>query len=274
MSNILTVDLSGGSTVVANPKWRMDYGQKMTFTGVELPDTFEVHFSNDQNYGESKTQIYSNGFVTIPDEYLVSERNVFAWVFLHTGPDDGETEYRITIPVRARPVPTDTPPTPQEQSVITETIAALNEGVRRAEAAADRAEDSEAWAVGSIDGEPVPETAPQYHNNAKYYAEGANASAGTATQKASEAAGSAGEASGSASSAASWASSAAGSAQSARQDAQAAESSAERAEQVAGTAGYLDVEINAEGHLIYTKTDSVDVDFELTSDGHLVMEEV
>lgn len=40
-----------------------------------------------------------------------------------------------------------------------------------AESAASDANASEAWAVGTMDGEPVPENAPQHNNNAKYYAE-------------------------------------------------------------------------------------------------------
>lgn len=46
---------------------------------------------------------------------------------------------------------------------------------------------------------------------------------------------------------------------------------AERAEQAATTAGYIDVEI-VNGRLIYTKTDAVDVDFDINEAGHLVME--
>lgn len=34
-------------------------------------------------------------------------------------------------------------------------------------------EQSEAWATGQINGVDVPPSAPQYHNNAKYYAENA-----------------------------------------------------------------------------------------------------
>ena len=47
---------------------------------------------------------------------------------------------------------------------------------------------------------------------------------------------------------------------------------AERAEQAAGVAGYMFVEI-VDGHLIYERTDQVDVDFELDG-GHLYMEGV
>lgn len=48
---------------------------------------------------------------------------------------------------------------------------------------------------------------------------------------------------------------------------------AERAEQAAATAGYLDMEIDDRGHLIYTRTDAVDVSFSL-QDGHLIMEAI
>ena len=40
--------------------------------------------------------------------------------------------------------------------------------------------DAEAWAVGKINGEDVPSTDPRYHNNAKYWADQAASSSGTA----------------------------------------------------------------------------------------------
>ena len=52
-----------------------------------------------------------------------------------------------------------------------------------------------------------------------------------------------------------------------------AEQSAERAEQAANNAGYMDFVIDEDGHLIYTRTDAVDVDFSLV-DGHLIMQGV
>lgn len=44
--------------------------------------------------------------------------------------------------------------------------------------AADKAKDSEAWAVGTKDGEPVPSTDPAYNNSAKHWAESAAAIVG------------------------------------------------------------------------------------------------
>ena len=49
---------------------------------------------------------------------------------------------------------------------------------------------------------------------------------------------------------------------------------ADAAQQAANTAGYIDMEIDENGHLIYTKTSAVDVDFELDENGHLIMEVV
>lgn len=49
--------------------------------------------------------------------------------------------------------------------------------------------------------------------------------------------------------------------------------SADRAEQAAADAGFMDVEIDSNGHLIYTRTDAVDVDLKLVN-GHLIMEAV
>ena len=70
------------------------------------------------------------------------------------------------------------------------------------ETAVDKALDSEAWAVGTRDGEDVGTSDPAYHNNAKYYAESVSASAQTASNAAQTATTKAGEAQASASAAA------------------------------------------------------------------------
>ena len=47
---------------------------------------------------------------------------------------------------------------------------------------------------------------------------------------------------------------------------------AERAEQAANNAGSMEVEIDADGHLIYRKTEMIETDFNLNGNGHLIME--
>ena len=48
------------------------------------------------------------------------------------------------------------------------------------DASREFSKDSEAWAAGTRDGIDIPDTDPQYHNNAKYWAEQAAASSGVA----------------------------------------------------------------------------------------------
>lgn len=92
----------------------------------------------------------------------------------------------------------------------------------------------------------------------------------SASASAAAAASSASDAANSATTAAASASEAAQSASEAESSASSAYTSAERAEQAANNAGYMDIEM-VEGRLIYTRTDAVDVTFEL-DDGHLLME--
>lgn len=114
------------------PLYQYDYGQRLIFTGVELPVSYEVHFSNTEN-GTSKTSLGDSTGVVIPDEFLTSGKPVYVWLFLHAGNDDGETEFMGIINVFKRSKPTDEPPTPEQQSVITQTIAALNSAVEEVE---------------------------------------------------------------------------------------------------------------------------------------------
>ena len=53
------------------------------------------------------------------------------------------------------------------------------------------------------------------------------------------------------------------------------EHEADRAEQAANEAGYMELQINTDGQLIYIRTDAVDVDFSIdTTNGTLIMEAV
>lgn len=144
--NVITANFRNGQFVHTDPLWQYDYGQVLRFTGVALPETFEVHFSNAKEFGQAKTSIGTTDGVLIPDEYLVTGKPVFAWIFLHTGADDGETVYMAQIPVNKRSVPSDEAPTPQEQSAITQAIAALNSAVVDVQEAVEAADSARASA--------------------------------------------------------------------------------------------------------------------------------
>ena len=239
------------STTTAN-LWQYDYGQVLLISGIDLPDWYEVHFSNQERDGEAKGQIGDASGVQIPDEYLTSGDDIYAFIFLHDGETDGETEYKIHIPVKERPLKVPEEPTPVQQDMITEALAALTVGVNRSETAAANAEESEANAKAS---EEAADTAMQ----------AAAGSAQAAAQSASNAARDA--------QAAGQSEASAGQAATDAQDAAAdAARSADRAEQAATTAGYLDIDIDpVTGRLIYIRTDQVDVDFVLRNE-HLIME--
>ena len=123
----------GEKNSVTTPIYQYNYGNVLRFEGLTLPSTFEVHFSNDQ-FGEATTSIGTDNEVVIPDMYLTDPGDLYAWVFLHDTADDGETMYQVMIPLIARAEISDEPPTPEQQSAITQAIAALNEAVEDCEA--------------------------------------------------------------------------------------------------------------------------------------------
>lgn len=162
--NVITATFGGMREVTTARLWQWDYGQVLKITGLNLPTAFEVHFSNSKERGTSKTQIGQDSQVTIPDEYLTSGAYVYAFIYLHEGETDGETEYRITIPVKERPQPTDVEPTPQEQSEITQAIAALNTAVEKTAADVTSADVSAQAAAQSAEsaGQSAEEAAGSY----------------------------------------------------------------------------------------------------------------
>ena len=79
------------------------------------------------------------------------------------------------LDVQASALPDDAEVSESDYPIIEELIHEAQTAAATAAAAEvnaeDSAEDSEAWAVGTRNGEPVPSTDPTYHNNSKYWAE-------------------------------------------------------------------------------------------------------
>lgn len=109
--------------------WQYDYGQKMRLTGVDLPMSYTVHFSNSSR-GASIPSIGNASGVSIPDQVLLTGKPVYFWLFLHIGENDGQTAYANIINVRLRAnLPEIDPPDPEQQSILDELMAALNAGI-------------------------------------------------------------------------------------------------------------------------------------------------
>ena len=231
--------------------FQYDYGQRIVFGGVDLPTAYEVHFSN-QKMGKSVTMIGDVTGVDIPDAMLLTGQDVHVWLYLHQGETDGETVYYARIAVQGRAKPTHDTPTPVQQSEITQALVALNAAVESTEADAATAEAAAQAAGAAQSAAETAQAAAEAAQHGAEVAEGnAHASEVSAANSASAALQSAGESA---------------------QSADDAERSAERAEQIAATAGFMEIGMDENGHLIYLRTDQVDADFEFDEDGHLILE--
>ena len=107
-----------------------------------MGNVIEVHFSNTQKTGFTVTVLGDPEGVLIPDACLLSGKEIYVWLYLHEGEDDGETVYTITIPVISRPYVSNTEPTPVQQNIITQAIAALKDAVARSTQAKEDAESA------------------------------------------------------------------------------------------------------------------------------------
>lgn len=155
MGNIVKAIVGkNGKDIKTAPLYQYDYGQILKIEGITLPTTYQVHFSNDPT-GTSTTSVGNADGVEIPDVYLTSGDSVYAWLYLHTGEDDGETVLKIEIPVRRRAEITNQTPTPQQQSEIDQLIGELNAAVDAAEDAQDAAEQAAEQAEAQVEHYPV-----------------------------------------------------------------------------------------------------------------------
>lgn len=168
-NNIITAVFSEAETNIrAETAWQWDYGQILRIQGLTLRPAIEIHFSLEETGGTSVTRIGtvrdSVMDVPIPDSMLENEENdqnykIYAFVYL-TGNGSGNTEHKITIPVKVRPKP-EIPGTPEEPELFRKAVEAVSEAAGRAEKAQEQAE---AWTHGH---EKHPECDT---DNAKYYA--------------------------------------------------------------------------------------------------------
>lgn len=140
-TNIVTAAFGAFKVTRTRQLYQYDYGQILRFAGIDLPDAYTVHFSNQSEGGTAKTMVGNSDGVDIPDEYLTTGLTVYAWVFLHTGESDGETRYMAIIPVNRKSKNTEDEPTPVQRGVVDQAIAALNAGVQAAQEAAESVQD-------------------------------------------------------------------------------------------------------------------------------------
>ena len=152
--NIIYVYFKGKHLTTSKSQYQYNHGQFLYFADLDLPQAFEVHFSNEDK-GYSKPKVGSNKLVEIPDEYFWSGASqIYAWVYLHSDTDDGETIYEVKIPLTKRAKPTDEEPLPQQESAMERAIAELNNAVEITTENANKTEEDKTQ-VGNIRDEVV-----------------------------------------------------------------------------------------------------------------------
>ena len=167
MSNILEVIFEEGQTfATATRLWKGDYGQILLIHGPALPAYYEVYFASTKD-NAPQIQVGTPEGVLIPNKFLQTNGYIYAWTFLHTGENDGETKYQIKIPVEDKGIPIDQE-TPEEKTAVQQAVEALNkqtgvatEAAASAEGSAKRAEE----AAASVDKGMIVEVVSDYLDN-------------------------------------------------------------------------------------------------------------
>jgi len=232
------------NATVTSPLHKSDTGVILRVTGVDdLPEYFEAHFANSKN-GTAVTVLGHNCEAVIPDQLLETGLPVYCWIYV-INEITGRTVYTVTIPVVQRADAGEVSPTPEQSDIITQAINALNNAGDSAQQSASEAQTyAERAEAASESAEASQESATQSATASQQSAESASQSAADAEESEARA----------------------------KRYAQDAEVDANRAEMAAKNAGYFDVEIDARGHLIYTRTDNMAMDLSVDTRGHLIIE--
>lgn len=170
MGKMVTAKFQGNySFAVAYGLWQYNYGSTLHVEGLKLPPATEIHFSLQETGGESETRVgvTKDGAteVCIPDAMLENEDTtidyaIYAYIYL-TDDTSGYTVYKIKMPVKSRPKPSDFG-SKGSQELFREAIQAVNDAAAQSEASATLAQS---YAVGGTDTREGEEL-----DNAKYYA--------------------------------------------------------------------------------------------------------
>ena len=282
---------------IAPGLWQWDYGQILQVSGTGITENIEIHFSLLGVGGEAEVLIAvyddetDNLRVHIPGHLLTHQTNrdynIYAFIYFNSG-SEGETVYKIILPIKARPKPINYDDTADDafNATLAEAVQQVNDAKESAQTSASEARQSADEAFESAN--RSSELAEEIESQVAVAVSSAESAANSATQasesasnanqsanNASSSADSAGQSATSAQTSASQASASAGTANAAATSASASAASAyadaERAEQAAATSGYLWFYIE-DGKLYMDRTANTQVDF-FMRDGKLYVEE-
>lgn len=126
MSHIVTATYTNSPFMMTDPVFQYNDGaQYLKFSGIELPESYRVDFSNYIDSHDSVSVLGDSDGVVIPTAILANGRSVFAF-YVDVDEDATTTTYRVEIPVIKRPEPTDFDPDPTQQSAIGQLMTELS----------------------------------------------------------------------------------------------------------------------------------------------------
>ena len=137
-TNIIEVKFNGGYIAYVDAlSYRYNSGVYLKFVDIELPATYQVHFSDDISDVSIEMVGDENG-VLVPSDVFASGKTIYPWIYLHPTDDSSVTKYEIHINKRNRsPLPKGSEPTPSQQSAIDQAISTMNGVAERTSAAFD-----------------------------------------------------------------------------------------------------------------------------------------
>lgn len=133
MDNIITAYLHGRDVCTTAAVYQYSKGMKMQIADDNLPDYYRVDYANSVT-GTAIGQVCTDGIVSVPFQLFEPGTTIHAWVVL-IGADYAVAKKHIMIPISPKALYVEGEPEPEEQTIIEEAIAALNEAVTDAEAA-------------------------------------------------------------------------------------------------------------------------------------------
>ena len=146
----------GRNSVRTDAVYRYDKGRILLIEGLDLPASYQVHFSNSPS-SPAKPIVGDSSGVQVPDDLLETGEPVYAWIYLADS-TAGVTVRVIIIPVIEKSKPEDYTPTPEEQTAFDQAVAAINEATEAARSAVETVDEkiqdalTEAKESGEFDG--------------------------------------------------------------------------------------------------------------------------
>lgn len=151
VDNVITVSIGNSRKITSRPVWLTDKGMILKFVGVDLPNYYVVDFARSVT-DQALPVIGDADGVAIPSELFHNADKIFAWLRLTKNDNVHYTVYQIIIPLLQRSEISESQPTPEQEDIIDQAIAALNAAGTEAAAAAESAAQSAAEIDGKLGG--------------------------------------------------------------------------------------------------------------------------